>query len=211
MELFFCLIFVKFCILQKTAFSSVIKSRLALGLPSCLAENGLIHRNMTVDFALVITSIGEPLFQTKPNQGMMGPASLLHSRHWVLFLVNFVLIGFHIKIHQDSKKVFFSCCFFQLQCSCFLHPGGPGDCPGVAPAWSSCSRSRIKQQQKYQKYYSSRAVVAPPWSCKSANSQICLRHTGCLWCLFVPPPASLQPTNDSGTTLSLKMFRRLQG
>ena len=102
MEFFFCLIFVKFCILQKTAFSSVIKSRLALGLPSCLAENGLIHRNMAVDFALVITSIGEPLFQTKPNQGMMGLASLLHSRHWV----NFVLIGFHIKIHQDSKKVF---------------------------------------------------------------------------------------------------------
>ena len=108
---FFCLIFVLFCILQKTAFSSVIKSRLALGLPSCLAENGLIHRNMAVDFALVITSIGEPLFQTKPNQGMMGPASLLHSRHWVLFLVNFVLIGFHIKIHQDSKKVFLVAAF----------------------------------------------------------------------------------------------------
>ena len=109
MELFFCLIFVKFCILQKTAFSSVVKSRLALGLPSCLAENGLIHRNMAVDFALVITSIGEPLFQTRPNQGMIGPASLLHSLDTgsCVWLILF-LIGLHKKIQQDSKtKVFF--------------------------------------------------------------------------------------------------------
>ena len=61
---------------QKTAFS-LVKSRLALGSPSCLvvwlcvchhAENGPIHRKMVVDCTLAITSIGNTFFQTRPGK-----------------------------------------------------------------------------------------------------------------------------------------------
>ena len=43
--------------------------------------NGLIHRIMVVDYPLVITSIGQTLFHTIPDQerGIIGPPSLLHS------------------------------------------------------------------------------------------------------------------------------------
>ena len=75
-------------ILQKTAFS-MVKSRLALGSPNRLvvrlvgchhAENGLIPRKMVVDCPIVITSIGDTLFQTRQAQelGRIGQASLLH-------------------------------------------------------------------------------------------------------------------------------------
>ena len=69
---------------------------------------------MAVDFALVITSIGEPLFQTRPKQGMIGPASLLHSQHRVLFLVNFVFNWFTPKNTLRFKKGFLVAAFFQL-------------------------------------------------------------------------------------------------
>ena len=62
--------------LQKTAFS-LVKSRLALESPGCLVvpsfgchhtENGPIHRKMVVDCHITITSIGDTLFQTRPDQ-----------------------------------------------------------------------------------------------------------------------------------------------
>ena len=65
-----------FFFLQKTSFS-VVKSRLALGSPGWLvvhsvechhAKNGLIHRQIIVDFPLVITSICDTIFKTRPDQ-----------------------------------------------------------------------------------------------------------------------------------------------
>ena len=65
-----------FFFLQKTSFS-VVKSRLALGSPGWLvvhsvgchhAKNGLIHRKIIVDFPLVITSICDTIFKTRPDQ-----------------------------------------------------------------------------------------------------------------------------------------------
>ena len=46
-----------------------------------LAKNGHIHRKMAVDCPLVITSIVETLFKTRPDQerGIIGQASLLQS------------------------------------------------------------------------------------------------------------------------------------
>ena len=51
------------------------------------AENGQIHRKMAVDYLLVITFIGDTLFQTRPDQqwGKIGQASLSLSWHRVLF------------------------------------------------------------------------------------------------------------------------------
>ena len=79
-------------ILQKTAFS-MVKSRLGRDHPivrlvECHhAENGLIPREMVVDCPIVITSIGDSLFQTRPGflvqeWILIGQASLLHS--WLL-------------------------------------------------------------------------------------------------------------------------------
>ena len=74
--------------LQKTAFSLVMStSRLALGSPGWFgarhcAKNGLTHRKMAVDCALVITSRGEALSGKRLN----GQASLLQSQRSVLFL-----------------------------------------------------------------------------------------------------------------------------
>ena len=71
-----------FFFLQKTSFS-VVKSRLALGSPGWLvvhsvgchhAKNGLIHRKIIVDFPLVITSIGDTLFQTRPGMRINWPS-----------------------------------------------------------------------------------------------------------------------------------------
>ena len=56
---------------------SLVKSRLALGSPGWLvvhsvechhAKNGLIHRQIIVDFPLVITSICDTIFKTRPDQ-----------------------------------------------------------------------------------------------------------------------------------------------
>ena len=74
--------------LQKTAFS-VVKSRLALETPSWMFVCSVVtmpkvHRKMVVDCPLAITSIGKTLFQTRPERGKIGPATLLHSRHRVL-------------------------------------------------------------------------------------------------------------------------------
>ena len=57
------------------------------------AENGPTHRKMAVDCPLVITSIVETHFQTRQDheRGIIGQASLLHSRHWVLFLLYYSL------------------------------------------------------------------------------------------------------------------------
>ena len=51
------------------------------------AENGLIHRKMVVDCPIVITSIYT--FQARPDQewGIIGQVSILHSWHWVLYIV----------------------------------------------------------------------------------------------------------------------------
>ena len=53
------------------------------------AKNGLINRKMVVDCPPVITSICETLFQARQDQerGIIGPASLLHSWHWVLLFL----------------------------------------------------------------------------------------------------------------------------
>ena len=53
------------------------------------AENGPILRKMAIDCPLVITSIVETLFQTRQDheRGIICQASLLHSWHWVLFLL----------------------------------------------------------------------------------------------------------------------------
>ena len=76
--------------LQKTAFS-VVKSRLALEVDVgswmfffLVVTMPKIHRKMVVDCPLAITSIGKTLFQTRPERGKIGPATLLHSRHRVL-------------------------------------------------------------------------------------------------------------------------------
>ena len=44
------------------------------------------NRKMVVVCPIVITSIGDTLFQTRPDQewGIIGQASLLHGWHWVL-------------------------------------------------------------------------------------------------------------------------------
>ena len=49
------------------------------------AENGLMHRKMSVDW-----SQSENLFQTRLDRerGIVGPASLLHSWHWVLWIIS---------------------------------------------------------------------------------------------------------------------------
>ena len=63
------------------------QEKLALRSHTCLvvfphhAVNGQIYRKMVVEGPLVITSIGETLLQTRPDQekGIIGPASPLHS------------------------------------------------------------------------------------------------------------------------------------
>ena len=71
-----------------------VRRRLALGSPGLVvrsfgchhAENGRIHRKNVVDCPLVINSLGDNPFQTRPDQewGIIGQASLLHSRPWAL-------------------------------------------------------------------------------------------------------------------------------
>ena len=72
--------FAKDCLL------TLAKSRLALGSPGCSfvrlfvrhhAENGPIDRKMVVDCPLVITS--KVKIFSRPDSGIIGPASLLHS------------------------------------------------------------------------------------------------------------------------------------
>ena len=52
-----------------------------------------LHRKMAVDCLIVITSIVKTLFLTIPDQerGIIGPASLLHSWHWVLSWTYFIV------------------------------------------------------------------------------------------------------------------------
>ena len=83
-----------------TVFSMLVKRRLIPGSPGCSgvcpqAENGLIHRIMVVDCPLVITSIGEALFHTRPDQerGIIGPPSLLHRTRCQIWCT--------IELHRD--------------------------------------------------------------------------------------------------------------
>ena len=67
--------------LQKTTLSLVKRSlHTGLVVPRH-AVYGQIYRKMVVEGPLVITSIGETLLQTRPDQekGIIGPASPLHS------------------------------------------------------------------------------------------------------------------------------------
>ena len=54
-------------------------------------KNCLVHKKMVVDCILVIKAIGKKLLpdQTRPGKGMIGPDSLLHSRHSALGLVHY--------------------------------------------------------------------------------------------------------------------------
>ena len=61
--------------LQKTDSHTftLVKRRLALGSPGCLvgcrhAKNGQIHRKMVVDCPIVITSMDDPLYQTRNEE-----------------------------------------------------------------------------------------------------------------------------------------------
>ena len=87
-NLFFSEQIAKHCLLTQN------KRRLAPGSPGLVvrsfgchhAENGRIHRKNVVDCPLVINSLGDNPFQTRPDQewGIIGQASLLHSRPWAL-------------------------------------------------------------------------------------------------------------------------------
>ena len=64
-----------------------IRDHLVVWLFGCHQDkNDPTHRRMAVNCHLATTSIGETLFQTIVDQerGKIGPASLLHSWHWVL-------------------------------------------------------------------------------------------------------------------------------
>ena len=75
--------------MQKTAFS-LVKSRLALGSPGWLVVTMPKMAQYTGKWLLAWMCgdhiQGQTLFQTILDQktGIIGPASLLHSRHWVL-------------------------------------------------------------------------------------------------------------------------------
>ena len=101
-------------LLQKTALS-LVKSRLALGSSGWLvvcsvgchhAQHGLIHRKVVVDYIIVITSIGDTPFQTRPDAewAMIGQASLLHSWHWVLCSFGSLLLWAKAHKHKRSWR-----------------------------------------------------------------------------------------------------------